>query len=554
MNELVHSNPLLDMMAAFIGFAAVMLFLSLIVTSIIQILKGVMGLSRQYFIDNLERLLKDASLGISSAAPARGDSGNHAIPSRSGGIASDKPPTAGGPAMEGASLFLDSATIVSSVSDAKRIPGDPSVPWIDADELMDYLRRHKLTLTDTQEERIICLHARLESHLSRYLTVRTRYVTTFIAFVIAFVFQVSAPHLLRDLSVRPEYRERSLRLSEGLLEPGKEHLATEVTGKTIPERALAELSMRFPDLSRKLEGASREANRTDSLREVGLILEGDPRKKTILAAYREIMDHLYRKEIEESKTRLKALSDQLAILDIVPFRFGWAFYNHLPHWLGMIVTALLLTLGAPFWYRVLRNMLNLRDVLKGQVERGTPSSTILEPPSKTRSGNLLSAGPNTPDYEQPSRQARKAPERAGKHFRSFRRPPGLAGGAGTRWAGLYGWAALKPGRRGAPVRVAGRNSDGRGFARQRPWNVCKRLFEERANDGDVEIFGSFPFSLCSTRGRMAVRGGPARLSREPKPSSPRAGRTVLTGRRSPARLADPIPTGDAPPLVPGGAR
>jgi hypothetical protein len=49
--------------------------------------------------------------------------------------------------------------------------------------------------------------------------------------------------------------------------------------------------------------------------------------------------------------------------------------------------------------------------------------------------------------------------------------------------------------------------------------VCKRLFEERANDGDGEIFGTFPFPCC-TRGRMAVRGGPARLPREPKPSQP----------------------------------
>jgi hypothetical protein len=72
--------------------------------------------------------------------------------------------------------------------------------------------------------------------------------------------------------------------------------------------------------------------------------------------------------------------------------------------------------------------------------------------------------------------------------------------------------------------------------------VCKRQFAGRANDDDVESFGSlpfpFPFVVPAAGWPCAAdpRGSPVSRSLP----SPRAGRPVLPGRRSPARPANPF--------------
>jgi hypothetical protein len=43
------------------------------------------------------------------------------------------------------------------------------------------------------------------------------------------------------------------------------------------------------------------------------------------------------------------------------------------HLLGMFVTALFLSLGAPFWFNALRNISNLRPILAGKVEKDKES-------------------------------------------------------------------------------------------------------------------------------------------------------------------------------------
>ena len=55
--------------------------------------------------------------------------------------------------------------------------------------------------------------------------------------------------------------------------------------------------------------------------------------------------------------------------------FRWPFFICGPvglgtkHLLGMLVTALFLSLGAPFWFNMLRNMSNLRPILAGKVDK-----------------------------------------------------------------------------------------------------------------------------------------------------------------------------------------
>ena len=66
--------------------------------------------------------------------------------------------------------------------------------------------------------------------------------------------------------------------------------------------------------------------------------------------------------------------DQLSLINVTPWRYGTVFYLHngnvqLRNILGVLATAILLSLGAPFWFKTLKRGLALRDVLSPENER-----------------------------------------------------------------------------------------------------------------------------------------------------------------------------------------
>jgi hypothetical protein len=67
--------------------------------------------------------------------------------------------------------------------------------------------------------------------------------------------------------------------------------------------------------------------------------------------------------VEQIKQAVSALSS----IDITPLRDGWKYRDH---WLGMLITVILLSLGAPFWFEMLRNILRLGDIFDPDTKTG----------------------------------------------------------------------------------------------------------------------------------------------------------------------------------------
>ena len=64
--------------------------------------------------------------------------------------------------------------------------------------------------------------------------------------------------------------------------------------------------------------------------------------------------------------------DHLSALGVEPWSKGWDFYggeDSRRNIVGVLLTALFLTYGAPFWFRVLQSTVGLRDVLKPKDEK-----------------------------------------------------------------------------------------------------------------------------------------------------------------------------------------
>ena len=94
---------------------------------------------------------------------------------------------------------------------------------------------------------------------------------------------------------------------------------------------------------------------------------------------------------EAEKKAYTALTNavQKAGFDLIPTKLfqRWdkqgAVWN-LDHWLGMAITAGLLSLGAPFWFNLLKNLTNLRPAVAKLVEKRPHSAPALpqEPDTK----------------------------------------------------------------------------------------------------------------------------------------------------------------------------
>ncbi len=301
---------LLETIDIILAFAVVMLFLSLIVTVLVQLTQAMLRLRSKYLREGLTRLARQ--LGA-SAEDAEMIANQVLRPLALAGAADTQTPRLGG-------AQALAVTAISAQEIGRLIPafggGDQPRAVVegmtdtsggDAATLMGALPQESLdsirTFSSTQFER------------------RVKLITLAWALVVAFVLQVSAPALLTNLSA-----DQSLR----------ETLAAEA----IRENAQRETS----------------ADRSEDM------------------------------DFEQTLAELNGQVVELARFNIVPWGHGNGFYwaageaasdgtaaaqaqglnGHvmLDNIIGVLITALLLSLGAPFWYDLIAKFAGLKDALQ----------------------------------------------------------------------------------------------------------------------------------------------------------------------------------------------
>jgi len=148
------------------------------------------------------------------------------------------------------------------------------------------------------------------SRTTERFVMHTRVITVICAVGIAFGAQIDSVDLLRQLSQKREARARLVQMADPVMKEAETILA---------EKAAA--------------GGT------------------DPREK-----------------VEELTAQVKSIQSDLArtSLQIVPSPFTFERYSD--RLLGMLMTAFFLALGAPFWFNTLRQLSNLRPILAGKVE------------------------------------------------------------------------------------------------------------------------------------------------------------------------------------------
>ncbi len=387
------NNPwggLLGLLETLIGFTAVMALLSLVVTALAQFVKSALRLRGRNLYRGLTVLFD--SIGSQSDAHAPKDLAEKVCLSRD-------------------LMSIERRMFEKKIQGiSNKIPADSSklrIPiWltgsarthISKDELKELIQKYEggvktehLNMLLSQVDKFF---PRLETGLDQRFQFIMRVVSVGCAVGVAFVFQVSALKLLQDLSTDPELRAKYVLAAEGVLAESEASLKRLTSYEDVSEEALRRLQAKHPELALKLEEVSGAgSSKGDMLDELGFVLQDVPTRPAILREYDSTLIELYKEQNKAALDQLHESTGKLATFDIRPWAYGGTFYVSSAglEWknlLGVMVTAILLTFGAPFWFEQLKDVAKLRDVFsqrqaetnKGQGKNPEPAGPKQDKP------------------------------------------------------------------------------------------------------------------------------------------------------------------------------
>ena len=137
--------------------------------------------------------------------------------------------------------------------------------------------------------------------------------------------------------------------------------------------ALERLLETHPELRSRVEEATGDTAFPEStVEELAALVEDLPESAEIIAEFEELLDQELQQERGVAVAEARATLAQLSAIDVTPWRYGTHFYVrdgtvHLVNILGVMVTVILLSLGAPFWFSTLKSALALKDVLSPDI-------------------------------------------------------------------------------------------------------------------------------------------------------------------------------------------
>lgn len=372
-----------------LAFITVMLLLSLVVMALVQLSQAVLRLRARNLLVGISWLLprEDAPSRSETTAPSPSPSppGSRLRPD-------DR--------LRKAARILDEATEVRRRLAPDRDPNSainvvrgPAVAWVDPDDLASAGKEVQGSPADLADR-----FEKLEPAMSdRFATIIQQWTIAW-AIVVAIAFQVSTPALLHSLSVSDARREAIVALVPDVVKQAEAVIPAAMADDFV-DRALARLAEDYPghtDLFAQVSGST--DSRDAMLDELRAVLAGVAARDAMVARYARIIDDLSTRDAGSAIKAATGAIDSLDIAGIGFWREGTAFYYsdaglNGSNIIGVLITAILLSFGAPFWFEQLKNVANLRNVLAKE---------------QTAQGNAVS-GSALPNRDATPRSARAGP-------------------------------------------------------------------------------------------------------------------------------------------------
>jgi len=215
---------------------------------------------------------------------------------------------------------------------------------------------------------------------------RTRWITIGCAVVLPLVFHVDSLQIFRQLTSNPELRTKLVQMADGALDKAAQSLSLAEGSASLASTALQQACTDCPALAtayalRNVPGGLATRTQGVAWLDVKFSEPKDPNHpKMFLAKYHEHFDEIAATQLQglaqcakEIKTTLD--ESKLTIFEIPDtsedfWKHYWGWWDGRHFW-GTLVTAVFLSLGAPFWYNTLKQLSNLRPAIAQKVDQAS---------------------------------------------------------------------------------------------------------------------------------------------------------------------------------------
>jgi DNA-binding transcriptional regulator YbjK len=222
-----------------------------------------------------------------------------------------------------------------------------------------------------------------QDRAQQWFTLHTRWITIAGAFVAAFVLQLDTIDLLKRISTDSDLRTKLVAVSGTIQQQADKVLKDDqrtVIDKALQKTVVAKLVAEHFSLPQGLDDHADFATMDDAKTWLSEKLAANKDKDAIIAEYERLVNAA---KLDAYLTTMQKLVGATG-LDLIPspyplIRNGeWSWPKR--RLLGILISAALLSLGAPFWYNTLKSLTNLRPTLANAVEKNPKQSGA--PPGK----------------------------------------------------------------------------------------------------------------------------------------------------------------------------
>jgi hypothetical protein len=240
-----------------------------------------------------------------------------------------------------------------------------------------------LTKVQAAESDVLTWFNTIMDRTTERFVIRTRVVTAIFAFGLAFALHIDTPHIVAQLSSNPEVRAAVV---SAALKDAVPHYDELHKMDPLPVEAIRALAKTYPAEAGMLETHTGSRTRAEGRAWLAKNVPEAAALRKLLDEYEAQFDALGQKRVQDlhadyekvrgwvEASKLELGPDTATYCDLKAPEFVWPLSRcgptgvNLKHLLGMFVSALFLSLGAPFWFNALRNMSNLRPILAGKVD------------------------------------------------------------------------------------------------------------------------------------------------------------------------------------------
>jgi hypothetical protein len=202
---------------------------------------------------------------------------------------------------------------------------------------------------------------------TEYFVSRTRQVTAVMAFAVAIGLHIDALGIFAQLTSSKDLRNQWAQAGAGLLKQAEDLSLNTAEPYPLGTRAVQllkdEKGLTADDLKKVQSVDQNLLTRAAGQQWVSANLS-----QAAQDLYPKKMDEAAKKRMEELSTAFTNVRAVAAGTSLQIVRYPWPAFPD-KSYLGVLMTALLLGLGAPFWFNLLKQLTNLRPLIAGKVEK-----------------------------------------------------------------------------------------------------------------------------------------------------------------------------------------